>query len=95
MNIQNHNNKIIINPTCIEDVEAVLYLTELKEYNNIVVDLIDFHHVEEKKMFSSCKSMIIGTLIELMNKGKNVIVMFLDGGSFRVAGGVLNYLATL
>lgn len=93
MNIQNHNNKILCNPSSIEDIEAMSHLSELKTVNDIIVDLVDLHRIEEQKLFSSCKSMIVGLLIDMMTKGKNVVIMFLDhSGSFQIVGGVVNYL---
>lgn len=91
MNIQNHNNKIIINPSSVEDVEAILHLAELKDYNDFVFDLVDLQRIEEKKEYSSCMSMMVGLLIHMMSK--NIMIMFLDiTGAFKIVGGVINYL---
>ena len=95
MNIQNINNRILINPSSIEDIEAVSHIAELRDYNDIIVDMIDLDRIEQDKPYSSCMSIIIGLLIDMMNKGKNVIIMHLHAGAFTLTGGVINYLNTL
>ena len=63
--IQNINNKIICNPSSIEDVESISHIAYLKQYNNIIFDLVDLTRVEREKN-SSCMSIMLGLLIEMM-----------------------------
>jgi hypothetical protein len=91
MNIQNYNNKIVINPSSLQDVEAVSHLAELSSVNDIVFDIVDAQRIEEQSSFSSCMSMLLGLMIQLMSKGKNIIIICLHEERFEVVGGVINY----
>ncbi len=69
MNIQNINDKIIMNPTQISHIEYMENFKQINNYKHLIADFIT-----ELPLSS-----VIGKLLDIKNSGKRVTVLILKG----------------
>lgn len=73
--IKEKGNKVIFNPTGIDESLLFSYILDSNEYKDITIDLMDLEAIEQYQEYSSFVCGFIGRALDAQKRGKKVLIL--------------------